>query len=456
MQYILIFLVIFVPLRELAALYTISYVKFVPDILVWLVFVYVLFINKFKLKLKKYDILYAGFLFVGFISTLINHTSFVAYMLQVRSITTMYILFLCLRNFKISDVTIKKVVRVLFIVSGLIVSCSFVEHFTNKCMLFPQEWTNSIIYYSNFERIYSFMNNPNVYSAYVLFVLLIGIYCNENKICNVFWGFYVLLIIGIILSASRSTLLVGLLLAICLLITVLLKKEYRKILNATLIIGLSVLLSLALNSIKNGVNLKCEKNLKFQVYMPKIVEKNKDDTSNKSNVNSKTSKNNNVDNSSNGSSKNVDNTLSVVKRINETISGTTQEKSSVNGRIYNVKKGLEIFKDHYIIGTGFGTYGSAASMMIKPSIYKTYGIEDNFYSDNDYIKILVETGIIGFSFFAAFAISLVLDALKKPYQFLVLIMFFLLGLFYNVTELQSLCLVAYLSLIIFEKEGYYE
>ena len=93
---ILIFLAIFVPFRELISININNYIKFIPDIVVYGLLVYVLFKNKAKIKLKSYDYLYFLFLLFGLISTVINKVSLLAYALQFRSITTMYILYICL------------------------------------------------------------------------------------------------------------------------------------------------------------------------------------------------------------------------------------------------------------------------------------------------------------------------------------------------------------------------
>ena len=77
--------------------------------------------------------------------------------------------------------------------------------------------------------------------------------------------------------------------------------------------------------------------------------------------------------------------------MNKTISINNQE----DGRIYYVKKALEIFKDEPLTGYGLATFGSAATQTYSSPTYEQYNITWNFYSDNEYIQILAETGVIG-------------------------------------------------------------
>jgi O-antigen ligase len=83
------------------------------------------------------------------------------------------------------------------------------------------------------------------------------------------------------------------------------------------------------------------------------------------------------------------------KRFKNTFSDETIGQSSSSGRIFYVKKAIEVLKDHPIIGTGFGTFGGAATLAYSSPIYENYGIETDFYSDNQYILILAETGVLG-------------------------------------------------------------
>ncbi|MEI2392930.1 O-antigen ligase family protein, partial [Priestia megaterium] len=79
------------------------------------------------------------------------------------------------------------------------------------------------------------------------------------------------------------------------------------------------------------------------------------------------------------------------KRYTQAFSKETVKESSSFGRVYFVKKAVEVFKDHPVIGTGFGTFGGAATLAHSSPIYKDYNIGFDFYSDNQYILTLTET-----------------------------------------------------------------
>src|SRR5690606_12678182 len=91
----------------------------------------------------------------------------------------------------------------------------------------------------------------------------------------------------------------------------------------------------------------------------------------------------------------------------EAFSEETIEMSSADGRVYYVKKAIEVFKDKPIIGHGFGTFGGAATQTYSSPIYDKYNISWDFYSDNQYIQIFAETGIAGTILMAVFVFCLI-------------------------------------------------
>ena len=76
-KYIIYFLLVFMPFREVIGIYDNVYLKFIPDILIIFMFFGYLFKNKFKLKFKVYDYFYILFLLGGFLSGIINNVSFI-------------------------------------------------------------------------------------------------------------------------------------------------------------------------------------------------------------------------------------------------------------------------------------------------------------------------------------------------------------------------------------------
>jgi putative inorganic carbon (hco3(-)) transporter len=100
------------------------------------------------------------------------------------------------------------------------------------------------------------------------------------------------------------------------------------------------------------------------------------------------------------------------KRIEGTFDESTLELSKETGRLFIVFKGFEIFKDHPVIGTGFGTYGDSATKSYSSPIYDDYDIGFDIYSDNQYIQIIVQTGALGVIAFAVFLLGMLLGLWK--------------------------------------------
>ena len=72
-----------------------------------------------------------------------------------------------------------------------------------------------------------------------------------------------------------------------------------------------------------------------------------------------------------------------------------------NGRLFAVDLAFRIWKDYPVFGTGYGTFGTSASLTWVPDIYYDYDMLEGFYADNQFACVLVETGVVGFvlSFF---------------------------------------------------------
>lgn len=110
--------------------------------------------------------------------------------------------------------------------------------------------------------------------------------------------------------------------------------------------------------------------------------------------------------------------------------------ADTNGRLYALEKALEIFRDHPVAGTGFGTFGSSASLTWVPDIYYDYELLEGFYADNQFACVLAETGAVGFVLFMAFLLCVLWryrDDLLKVVTCVIIAWF---GVFYNILEIQ--------------------
>ena len=111
-------------------------------------------------------------------------------------------------------------------------------------------------------------------------------------------------------------------------------------------------------------------------------------------------------------------------------------------------KGFEVFKDNPITGAGFGSFGGSATLSYGSPIYNHYGIRSDiyggkyFYSDNQYIQVIAETGAIGVVLFAAFLLGMLAMFWKERKtvfgKFMIAFWFAtgFSGFYYNIWELK--------------------
>lgn len=404
-------LVVILPFRDLLALYIHSIIKLLPDILIVTFFGLFLIVRRFKIKIDVIDVLFIIFLIIGFITTVIvRDYHFIPYIVQVRSISVIYIVYFMLKNIQLNNKYIYNLITIMKVIIYLLVGFALIELIFSKEILFPLSWKESITYMDNFIRTYSLLNNPNTFAAYLLFSLMFF-----HKYSTNFWekeSFPILsaILIGIIVSVSRSTWILLFIFLIVIVIGYIMRKGKKiRLIEAfktaltnivTVVISISIVLVLS------------------KLYL--------------------------ISFSSNEKLK--ESGMNAGERLNELFDSEILEKSSTNGRVYSVVKGIEIFKDYPILGTGYGTYGSAASLMYGSPIYEKYDIHNRFYSDNEYIKILVETGIIGTIIFSLFIFSLYYKNRKENFKLLFLFMFLMLGIFYNVFEIKILAFYFWISM----------
>lgn len=409
--YFMIFLCFFIPLRSPIADLTFQGIKAIPDvIIVLLAFWYVISI-RFRLKFKMYDIFFLAFLGTAFISTVfINDVGLMPYIFQVRSIGIYYILFYIARNMHFGTKEYIKLVRSLQIVALILFVFALIEKVSSKTLLFPIELAESIVSSTNFARVYSLLYNPNTFGLFIVLVLFASIcidfYCNVKT--NVF--IYISFAVSIFMSMSRSTLIilfVGLaLILLQLILDKKLAKMWKNLIKKVVVIVVSMVLIVGATNILSNV------------YYENVILKS--------------------DKISQQQQGQVGNSLGVSTgdRLSEMGTSDMYVSSSVDGRIFSVTKSIEVFKDHPIFGTGFGTFGSSASMNYEPEIYEQYDIPFPFYSDIEYAKILAENGIVGVVLFAAFLLSILWFYRKDHFKLLICITIGWFGCFFNIFEVQ--------------------
>jgi O-antigen ligase len=136
-------------------------------------------------------------------------------------------------------------------------------------------------------------------------------------------------------------------------------------------------------------------------------------------------------------------------RFSEMFSDKTLHQSTEWGRLYVLIKGIEIFTDHPIIGTGLATFGDSATLSYSSPIYQEYQIGERMYTDNQYIQILVQTGVLGFIAVLAFIFFTCRKILKSgngtlaAFTICLMLAALLAGLFYNILEDKTFTLIFY-------------
>lgn len=434
---LLIILSILMPFRELLSLYVGDIIKFIPDVLTLLLLMYYIIKNKFKIKLRIIDFLFLAFIFTGLIYTLYNHSSIMGFIAQTRSISVMYCLFYLLRVIPLEEKKYITIFKIIFYTSIALIIMAISEAITDKHLFFPLEWAQSIKFESNFDRVYGLLNNPNTFAIYLLLIMLMTWFLSEKEKLKVNWVYYYLSLTTIFLTSSRSTLILLILLLIFLLIWIIKNKKYFKIATISFLLIASFSSTFLIN-FGNKVILEefyNGKRIDF-IYAPDYNPSNPTETP--------------VTPPLEESENNETQGGSILERVEEILSGKTFTDSLTNGRIYNILLGLRIFKDNLLFGTGFGTFGSAGSRIAGSHIYEEYNIHNQFYADNEYIKVLVETGIIGTLIYCSFLLAFGISSLKNVYKFLLFAITIFTGMFYNIFELQVIMFLIYLFFVIFD------
>lgn len=451
-SYLVIFLCVFVSFRSPLAELTTSAVKIIPDIFILAFFVIYSVSIRFRYKFKAYDFLFLGFLAVGFVSTVIvNHAGAKGglsnYLFQVRSISVYYLLVFTLRNLHFGKKEFCRITNTLQYICYALLMLGIVEKIFNKEYLFSQSVADGIAYADNFARVYSMFFNPNTYGAFLAITLLLSVakplYFEEGNPLIA----YITLFVSLLLSMSRSAILIiipVLLVCLCLAWRKSLTAEsrprafswkawfkrffraesgagsfsWKTILASVLVISA---ISLGVYSLIGAANSAYTKSC----ISAGQIDPRKDSASQ----------------------------MDAWDRFQEMGSDSIIEHSNANGRFFAINTGFEVFSDHPVWGTGFGTYGSAASLQSEPEIYKQYDIPFPFYADNQYICVFAETGIIGSLVFCAFLISILWASRKNSFKILLCVTVGWLGLFYNVFEVQAITVVFW-SMLAFDDASF--
>ena len=451
---VIIILSIFMPLREFLSLYLGQFIKFIPDILVLLLLLYYVIKNKFRVKLNLIDILFLGFILIGLISTLYNHSSIIGFIAQARSISVMYALFFLLRKIPLNEKKYIMIFKIIFYTSIAFLIIAVGESITDKHLFFPLEWAQSIRFETNFARVYGILNNPNTFAIYLLLIMIMAWFLTEKGKMKVNWLYYYLCLTVIFLTSSRSTIILLIISIIFFVVWIFKHKKYFKLATLCFVLAASFSTIFLVNMGREVILIEFYNGEEIQ-YVPPTDSGGSNEDGEPSYPDDKP---NDSQKPEDESGKNPDDKEevgsqggSIIDRFEEMLSGETFINSLADGRVHNILLGLDIFKDNALLGTGFGTFGSAGSRIAGSHIYEEYNIEDQFYADNEYIKVLVEVGIVGTIIYIGFILVLGIMCLNSNYKILLYVLILFTGLFYNIFELQVLMFLIYLFLVILEK-----
>ena len=93
--------------------------------------------------------------------------------------------------------------------------------------------------------------------------------------------------------------------------------------------------------------------------------------------------------------------------------------SSLDGRKWAITNGFYIFKQHLLLGSGPGSYGGKLAANYASPVYLE-GIQKGYtalyYTDNQFLEILVQGGILGFLSFCGFVVAAFVNLMRQYFD----------------------------------------
>ena len=395
--------------------------KLVGDLVTFVVLIRLLLMNLSDWKkwfvFKWFEWAFFAFLAFGSIVGVMGGVSVGAVIFQIRTFVIMYLLYYILSRVQLPK-TFLPMMSWLTIFSGVILFVQgIVERVSSRSLLMPELWMEKVLSTTNAVRIYGLVNNPNTLALIMFFAICAAFYLQwfykGEKHRITLWVCQIAFTGLLILTLSRGTWIVAF---VFLAIFMLLARKWRLLLN----IAITSTLAFVLIYFPTNIGVIGFDSLDF--------------------------------------SKNDAVTGGIGNRFKETVDEENLELMTESGRVFYIKKGFEVFMDHPVAGTGFGSFGGSATLSYGSPIYEEYGIRSdiyggkNFYSDNQYIQVIAETGAIGVILFAAFLLCMLGMIWKERHttfaKYLVGLWFAtgVAGFFYNIWELKVYTMFFFLLL----------
>ncbi|MCG7336511.1 O-antigen ligase family protein [Sporosarcina sp. ACRSM] len=409
-QQSLLFLIIYVSIRPLLVEVN-SGLKLVGDLITVIAFAKLVLSSgrnwKSLFSFKWFEWAFFAFLLFGAVIGLMQNVLPAAVIFQIRTFIIMYLLYYILSRMLLPEGWYRRFAWVT-VWTGFIVSIhGLIEKLSLRQLLLPDIWKYKTLSATNAVRIYGLPGNPNslallLFFAIIALFFLKSVYGKEKY--RLFLNINLVLFLGVfILTYSRGTWISAFIFG---LIFILLTKNWQ------------VLKRLVLAGITSIIIIYFPVNLAVQYFQ------------------------------SLGLSAPAPGAGSFGGRISETFDENNLALMSESGRFFYINKGFEVFKDNPITGTGFGSFGGSATLSYGSPIYNHYGIRSDiyggkyFYSDNQYIQVIAETGAVGVVLFAAFLLGMLAMFWKERKtvfgKFMIALWFAtgFSGFYYNIWELK--------------------
>ncbi|MGM0830674.1 MAG: O-antigen ligase family protein [Bacillota bacterium] len=379
--------------------------------------------------LKKYLVTSGIILFclTGTIAAFTTGVELKAIVFQNRAFLITFLLVFVLGELTFTRKDIKRFVGITVIMGTILSIHGLIEFISSRTLFVPVAWENWNLSSVNEMRVYGLTANPNVLGTYLSICLFATLYAYQT-FHKYKWPLIsaAILMLGVLcLTYSRGSILAF---GIAFILYILLRKDWKMLKSFVVIVVIGLCI----------------------IYYPANAAKTyvAQESPNRTNPSSQVDEHDIEDEMEHNDTKqSPSSTFS--NRFKEIFSDDIIQKSTEWGRLYVVFKGIDIYMEHPVIGTGFGTFGDSATLSYGSPISDQYGLPDRMYSDNQYIQFLVQTGTIGTLFVLFFIVGIMIQLWKRrsetitPVLFSLTIAALLMALFYNVLEEKILTLYFY-------------
>ena len=373
-QQSLLFLVVYVSIRPFL-LEVNTGLKLIGDLITLVAFAKLVLSSgrqwKSLFTFKWFEWAFFAFLLFGSVIGLTQGVLLTSVIFQLRTFIIMYLLYYTVSRMLLSENWLKQFAWITVWTSLIVSIHGIIEKLSMRTLLLPDVWKYKTLSATNSVRIYGLTGNPNSLGLLLLFgiiAILFLQYIYKSEKYKWFLMINLVLFLGtFIMTYSRGTWISAAVFGAVFIVST----KNWKMLKRLALAGVASLI-LVYYPVNLGVQLFEKYGLKAPSTAPG----------------------------------------SIGERFSETFDEKNLALMTESGRFFYIAKGFEVFKDNPVTGTGFGSYGGSATLSYGSPIYKYYGIRSDiyggkyFYSDNQYIQVIAETGVIGVVLFAAFLLMM--------------------------------------------------